>query len=137
MRSLPQLMIPRKVLPTHLCDEASLQVFCDTSEKAYGACVYQVSVKDDIVSSTLISSKCKVAPIKPSTLPGLEFLAFHLCAKHATAVKGTIKIKARIEHLCAVLRLNNRPLIDQSRPGSIAYVCFKPRVPNSVNAPNN
>ena len=53
------------MLTTHLYDEATLQVFCDASEKAYGACVYLMSVKDDIVSSTLISSKCKVAPIKP------------------------------------------------------------------------
>ena len=33
MSSLSQLKIPRKVLPTHLYDEASLQVFCDASEK--------------------------------------------------------------------------------------------------------
>ena len=90
MSSLSQLKIPRKLLPTHLYDEASLQVFCDASEKAYGACVYLVSVKDDIVSSTLISSKCKVAPIKPSTLPRLELLAVHTGAKLATAVKAAL-----------------------------------------------
>ena len=91
MSSLSQLKIPRKVLPTHLYDEASLQVFCDASEKAYGACVCLVSVKDDIVSSNLISSKCKVAPIKPSTLPRLlELLAIHTGAKLATAVKGAL-----------------------------------------------
>ena len=90
MTALSQLKIPRKVLPTHLYDEASLQVFCDASEKAYGACVYLVSVKDDIVSSTLISSKCKVAPIKPSTLPRLELLAVHTGAKLATAVKAAL-----------------------------------------------
>ena len=90
MSALSQLKIPRKVLPTHLYDEASLQIFCDASEKAYGACVYLVSVKDDIVSSTLISSECKVAPIKPSTLPRLELLAVHTGAKLATAVKAAL-----------------------------------------------
>ena len=90
MGSLSQLKIPRKVLPIHLYDEASLQVFCDASEKAYGTCVYLVSVKDDVVSSTLISSKCKVAPIKPSTLPRLELLAIHTGAKLATLVKGAL-----------------------------------------------
>ena len=59
MSALSQLKIPRKVLPTHLYDEASLQVFCDASEKAYGACVYLVSVKDDIVSSTLTSPNAR------------------------------------------------------------------------------
>ena len=88
MSSQSQLKIPRKVLQTLLYNEAALQVFCDASEKAYGACVYLVSVKDDIVSSPLFSSKCKVAPIKPSTLPGPELLAIHTGAKLATAVKG-------------------------------------------------
>ena len=90
MSSLSQLKVPRKVLPTHLYDEASLQAFCDASEKAYGACVYLVSVKDDIFSSTRISSKCKVAPIRPSTLPRLELMAVHTGAKLATAVKGAL-----------------------------------------------
>ena len=85
MGSLPQLKIPRKVLPTHLYEEATLQDFCDASEKAYGAFVYLVSVKDDIVSSTFISPKCKVAPIKPSPLPRLELLAIHPDAKLAAA----------------------------------------------------
>ena len=90
MGLVSQLKIPRKVLPTHLYDEATLQVFCDASEKAYGACVYLVSIKGDLVSSTLLSSKCKVAPIKPSTLPRLELLAIHTGAKLATAVKGVL-----------------------------------------------
>ena len=90
MSSLSQLKIPRKVLPTHLYDEASLQFFCDASEKAYGAYVYLVSVKDDIVSSTLISSECKVATIKPSTLSRLELLMVHTGAKLATAVNGAL-----------------------------------------------
>ena len=90
MSSLSQLKIPRKVVPTYLYDKASLQVFCDASGKAFGACFYLVSVKDDIVSSTLISSKCKVAPIKPSALPRLELLAIHTGAKLATAVEGAL-----------------------------------------------
>ena len=61
----------------------------------------------------------------------------HGCQTCNSSQGGTIKIKASIEHLCAVLRLNNRPLMDQGRPCSMAYVCVKPRVPNSVNAPNN
>ena len=48
--SLSQFITPQKVLLTHLYDEPSLPVFCDASEKAYGACVYLVSVHNDIVS---------------------------------------------------------------------------------------
>ena len=83
MGSLPQLKIPQKVLPTHVYYEASLQVLCYASEKAYGAFVYLVSVEDNIVCSTLIYPKCKVAPIKPSPLPRLELLAIHPGAKLA------------------------------------------------------
>ena len=70
--------------------KCSLQVFCDACERAYSACVYLVSVNDDIVSSTLISYKCKVAPIKPLTSPRLELLAIHTGAILATAVKGAL-----------------------------------------------
>ena len=68
-------------------DVASLQVFCDAPERAYDACVYLVAVKAHVVSSTLLSSKGRVAPIKPATLPRLELLAVHTGAKLATAVK--------------------------------------------------
>ena len=61
----------------------------------------------------------------------------HWCQTCNSSQGGIIKIEARIEHLCAVLRLNNRPRMDQGRPCSMAYICVKPRVPNSVNAPNN
>ena len=53
----------------------------------------------------------------------------HCCQTCNSSQGGTIKIKARIEHLCAVFRLNNRPLMDQGKPCSMAYVCVKPRVP--------
>ena len=55
MGPLTQIKIHPKVLPTHLYNEVSLQVFCDASENAYGACVYPVSVKEDIISSILIT----------------------------------------------------------------------------------
>ena len=66
-----------------------LQVFCDASDTAYGACVLLVAVKKHNVSSMLLSSKCKVAPIKPTTLL-LELLAFHTGAKFAKAVKEAL-----------------------------------------------
>ena len=137
MSSLSQLKIPRKVLPTHLYDEATLEVFCDASEKAYGACVYLVSVKDDIVSSTLISSKCKVDPIKPQLSLDSSSWQFTLVTNLQQHSRGYYQNQRHIEYLCAVHRLNNLPLVDQDRPCSMAYVCVKPRVKNSVNAPNN
>lgn len=45
------------------------------SEYAYGACIYlRVETSDGQVSSRLISSKSRVAPIKAQTIPRLELL---------------------------------------------------------------
>ena len=106
--------------------------------RAYGACVYLVSVKDDIVSSEPHLLQMQGGSDQTLNSPSTRaFGSSHGCQTCNSSQGGTIKIKARIEHLCAVLRLNNRPLMDQGRPCSMAYVCVKPRVPNSVNAPNN
>ena len=63
--------------------------------KNHIACFYLVSVEGDYVSSTLFSSKWKVAPIKPSTVPCLEFLTFHNGAKIATVDKGALSMAKR------------------------------------------
>lgn len=50
-------------------------IFCDASEYAYGACIYLRSeTSDGQVSSRLVSSKSRVAPIKVQTIPRLELL---------------------------------------------------------------
>ncbi|XP_045448098.1 uncharacterized protein LOC123656463 [Melitaea cinxia] len=56
------------------------------SERAYGACLYIRSVhKSGLVTVHLLTSKNRVAPIKPTTMPRLELcgalLAARLCAK--------------------------------------------------------
>lgn len=50
-------------------------VFCDASESAYGACVY-LRTEDgcDNVSSHLVVSRSRVAPVKKVTIPRLELL---------------------------------------------------------------
>lgn len=50
-------------------------IFCDASQLAYGACIYlRVTKPDDQISSMLVSSKVRVAPIKSRTIPCLELL---------------------------------------------------------------
>ncbi|XP_049868956.1 uncharacterized protein LOC126368838 [Pectinophora gossypiella] len=75
IRQLPQLnnlRIPRFVL----CDShesVELHIFTDASERAYGACLYILSVNQDgDVSVRLLLGKSRVAPIKPTTIPRLE-----------------------------------------------------------------
>ncbi|XP_036347115.1 uncharacterized protein LOC118756459, partial [Rhagoletis pomonella] len=59
-----------------------LHVFADASERAYAAVVYARTLQPDgTVAVSLISSKTKVAPLKPTTLPRLELCAAHLASK--------------------------------------------------------
>ncbi|XP_037293857.1 uncharacterized protein LOC115451461 isoform X1 [Manduca sexta] len=82
---LNQLRIPRWVLIDDYIS-VELHTFTDASERAYGACVYVRSLKQDqTVKTQLLISKNKVAPLKPTTIPRLELcgalLGARLCKK--------------------------------------------------------
>ena len=55
-----------------------LHGFCDTSERAYGACLYICST-DNNRSCELLCSTSKVAPLKQLTIPRLNFVQLHCC----------------------------------------------------------
>ena len=62
--------------------EIQLHGFCDSSEKAYGACLYLRSVNQQgEVTTKLICSKSRVAPVKKVTLPRLELCGALLLAQ--------------------------------------------------------
>ncbi|XP_053956260.1 uncharacterized protein LOC128861907 [Anastrepha ludens] len=64
-----------------------LHVFADASERAYAAVLYaRTTQSDGSITVSLISSKTKVAPLKPTTLPRLELCAAHLAAKLVRSV---------------------------------------------------
>jgi len=52
-----------------------LHVFCDASEKAYGAALYIRSTSREDITVRLDCSKNRLAPVKKVTLPRLELLA--------------------------------------------------------------
>ena len=69
--------VPRRYI---LCDpkkilKYQLHVFCDSSEKAYGAVCYLRVVTAHLVAIQHVFAKSRVAPIKKMTMPRLEFLA--------------------------------------------------------------
>ncbi|XP_044578945.1 uncharacterized protein LOC123261417 [Cotesia glomerata] len=71
--------------------KSQLHGFCDASENAYGACLYLRSIDSKgQVCIRLISSKSRVAPVKPLTLPRLELCAALLLARLYCAVKPAI-----------------------------------------------
>jgi hypothetical protein len=77
---LSHLKINRKVI----CPNATnIQIhgFCDSSERAYGACLYIRSTDNNATSCQLLCSTSKVAPLKQLTIPRLELCAATLLAK--------------------------------------------------------
>ena len=65
-----------------------LHVFCDASEKAYGAVAYLRSVDQaGRIEVNIIACRARVAPLEPPTLPRLELLGGHLAASLATFIK--------------------------------------------------
>ena len=69
----------------------SLHVFCDASNKAYGAAAYVVNHEEGI--SHLLLSKAKVAPHPKLTIPRLELTALTLGAKLALSLMNNSQLK--------------------------------------------
>ncbi|RWR98846.1 uncharacterized protein B4U79_02881, partial [Dinothrombium tinctorium] len=55
--------------------DKQIHIFCDASERAYGAVAYVRLRTDNNISITLLISKARVAPLKKVSLPRLELLA--------------------------------------------------------------
>ena len=73
LKGLSQISFPRET-----CREGvayDLHIFCDASQKAYGAVAY---VTDGAQKPQLLMSKAKVAPVKTKTLPQLELTALYV-----------------------------------------------------------
>jgi ribonuclease HI len=96
--NLPQVKIPRALVSREDQPfETSLQVFCDASQRAYGAIVYMRNVYvDGEIEVKFVTAKTRVAPQKPSTLtiPRLELnaavLAVRLCVKVDSALNSCV-----------------------------------------------
>ena len=72
---LRECKIPRKIQLHFNNTVTELHIFCDASTKAYGAVIYVRSSMHDETSVNMLTSKCKVAPLKHITVPKLELCA--------------------------------------------------------------
>ena len=74
--------------------EKSIHIFSDASSEAYGAVAYQQCVyKSGEVTSCLVLSKVRVAPLKSISIPGLELLGPILRLQFAEKITGTLQMK--------------------------------------------
>lgn len=89
---LNNLSISRYV---HTTSDRSYELhgFCDSSERAYAACIYvRVRVNGDNYVTNLICSKSRVAPLKPTTLPRLELCGALLLSRLTNKVAKILNI---------------------------------------------
>jgi len=83
LQDLDLFRIPRCFKPSPFDDSyMELHHFSDSSSRAYGSCSYIRCVnKNGQIHTSLIMSKCRVAPLKQVTIPRLELQAAVLSAK--------------------------------------------------------
>jgi hypothetical protein len=123
MPKLSEICINRKVVCIHATN-LQLQCFCDSSERAYGACIYIRSTdSNQTVFCNLLCSSSRVAPLKKQTIPRLELCAAVLLTK--LYKKGNCSSEhSHLIHL-HVERLNNRPVMDSIIFQQMENVCSK------------
>ncbi|XP_033095863.1 uncharacterized protein LOC117100323, partial [Anneissia japonica] len=76
-----------------------LHVFCDSSEKAYGAVSYLRGERDGKVETAFVIAKSKVAPRKQLSMPRLELCAALIGAKLIDFLVNTLTIPVSGKHL--------------------------------------
>jgi len=82
MSQVNEITVDRLVLAKGQPTEIQLHGFCDSSKQAYGACLYLRSVNQQgEVTTKLLFSKLRVAPVKKITLPRLELCGALLLAQ--------------------------------------------------------
>ena len=79
----------RKANPVTL----DLHLFSDASKDAYAAVAYLVcGYPDDSITSRLVASKCRVAPVKSVTIPRLELMGAVLSSRLAQTLLKVLKV---------------------------------------------
>ena len=89
-----EITVNRLVLAKGQPKEIQLHGFCDSSEKAYGACLYLRSVNQQgEVTTRLLCPKSRVAPVKKITLPRLELCGALLLAHFIQKTVPALNLK--------------------------------------------
>ncbi|GBN66637.1 hypothetical protein AVEN_209378-1 [Araneus ventricosus] len=92
LSTINTLNIPRYILLDYAL-KIELHGFTDASEKAYGAAIYVRCLSNSgEISTNLLCSKSRIAPLKSVTIPWLELCATVLLAKLAQKTITSMKI---------------------------------------------
>ena len=91
--SLSSLHIPCCIRRLKKPLDVQLHLFCDASEKAYGACAY---LRADYVESLLLMAKARVAPLRQQSIPRLELMLAVLAAQLSSFVKKAAGLSCQV-----------------------------------------
>ncbi|XP_065092079.1 uncharacterized protein LOC135712910 [Ochlerotatus camptorhynchus] len=93
LRNVWQIKVPRRCISVPQPVQYHLHGFCDASLEVYGAAVYLRAIDENgDISSHLLGSKSRVAPINRPSLPRLKLCAATLLAELIKAMKSTLRI---------------------------------------------
>ena len=90
LETVPLIQIRRSYFPSGWSG-AHLQVFGDSSKKAYGAVAYLRAEQESGVQTTIVMAKSKITPMKSQITPRLELLASLVAARLSHFISGKLK----------------------------------------------
>ncbi|KAB0799264.1 hypothetical protein PPYR_07144 [Photinus pyralis] len=87
------IRVPRCIVTTDTPKQFHLFGFSDASSQAYGACLYLIVIyENETITSRLILSKSKVAPLKTQSIPKLELCGFLMLSDLLESIKKTLNL---------------------------------------------
>ena len=93
LETLSSFQIPKCLQCSEEVSEVIFHVFNDASEKAYGSVIYQRSIyKSGKISTNLVMSKSKVAPLHATSIPRLELLSAVLGLRFAKMLADAFQL---------------------------------------------
>ena len=112
LHALREIKLQRFVLRTEQADTVILHLFCDAFEIGYAACIFIVA-QDELGgrSSTLLTAKAKIAPLKTPSILTLELCAALLGCQLVNSVleslsKMSVKIQSQYAWTDSIIVLN-------------------------------
>ena len=94
LSDISHIRFPRCIIPPDFVHSATqLHFFCDASSAAYGAAGYVRTVnKSGQIYVSLLSSKVRLAPVKPTTIPRLELCAAVLAVSMSKIIQKELDL---------------------------------------------
>ena len=122
---LKDISFKRCVKPKDSMEDPVMVIFCDASEKAFGACCYlRWKVSNGSFKSQLIASKSRVSPIKVKSIVRLEICGAVLGSRLAEFVEAECRFKIQKKYFIVDSEIV-RSMIQKPSYGFNTYVAVQ------------